>query len=115
MIGAEDVLDGERPPAPVEPEPLDPRDRTRFRTGLDVLVVVLIVVVALVVGFLVWRNSSVRTTSSQVNQKPVTAPEGPTVFPPSLGEVWHASSPATPVPVAVGPVVLTGNGGEVAG
>src|SRR5262245_784308 len=116
MIGSEDVLDGEQAPVPGGgPEPLDPADRTRFRTGLDLTVAVLIVVVAVVVGLVVWRTSDVRATSSQTNPNPVTTPEDPTVFPPSLGEVWHQASPATQVPVAVGPVVVTGNGGEVAG
>jgi hypothetical protein len=118
-IGAEDVLDGVEDELdrdyPVEPEPLDPMDRTRFRRGADVLAATLIVVVALVVGLVVWLNSDVRATSSEVNTNPVPSPEPPTVFPPSLGEAWRAPSPATPVPVAVGPVVVTGNGGEVAG
>lgn len=114
-IGTEDVLDGERLPDPAEPEPLDPSERTRFRTGLDVAVAVLIVVVVLVAALIIWQRSDFRATSSQTNANPVAEPEAPIAFPPSLGEAWHATSPATPVPVAVGPVVVTGEGGEVAG
>ena len=115
MIGTEDVLDGGRPPDPSEPERLDPEDRTRFRTGLDVLVAVLIVVVVLVAALIIWQRSDLRATTSQTNPNPVAEPETPATFPPSLGEAWHATSPATQVPVAVGPVVVTGDGGEVAG
>jgi hypothetical protein len=115
MIGAEDVLDGEVPPASVEPEPLDPGERTMFRTGVDVAIAVLITVVAVVAGFVVWQTGSVRSTSSQTNPNPVAAPENPTVFPPSLAEAWRTRSSGTQQPVAVGPVVVTGEGGEVAG
>jgi hypothetical protein len=114
-IGTEDVLDGDRLPGPAEPDRLDPADRTRFRTGLDVLAAVLIVVVVLVAGLIIWQGSDVRGTTSAPNPNPVANPETPAAFPPSLGEAWHTTSPATPVPVAVGPVVVTGEGGEIAG
>ncbi|HEV2778809.1 MAG TPA: PQQ-binding-like beta-propeller repeat protein [Actinophytocola sp.] len=115
VFGSEDVLDGEYPAGPVEPEPLDPAERTRFRTGLDVLAAVLIVIVALLVGLLIWQGSEIRATTHQTNPEPVPEPQLPTVFPPSLGEAWRAPSSATQVPVAAGPVVVTGDGGEVAG
>jgi hypothetical protein len=118
VIGTEDVLDGGQPPVVgprPEPEPLDPADRTRFRTRVDVVIAALIAVVVLVVGFVVWLTSEVRATSKQINPNPVATPEQPTVFPPSLGEAWRTTSSVTPVPVAVGPVVVTGNGGEVQG
>jgi hypothetical protein len=114
-IGTEDVLGGDRLPDPAEPERLDPADRTRFRTGLDVLVAVLIVVVVLVASLIIWQGSDIRGTTSATDPNPAANPEAPTAFPPSLGEAWHATSPATPIPVAVGPVVVTGEGGEVAG
>jgi hypothetical protein len=38
-----------------------------------------------------------------------------TSVPPSLAEAWQAPSPATPVPVAVGPNVVTGGNGHVIG
>ncbi|HEU5469641.1 MAG TPA: hypothetical protein VFV67_03240 [Actinophytocola sp.] len=111
-IGSEDVLAGEHPG---EPEPLDPIDRTRFRRGTDLLVVALIMVVTLVLGLVIWWNSDFRATSSQPNPNPVAPPEQPLVFPPSLGEAWRATSPATPIPAVAGPVVVTGDGGEAAG
>lgn len=112
-IRPEDVLEGDRLADP--PEPLDPRDRTPFRTGVDILVAVLIAVAAVVASLIVWQASEVRATSTEPDPNPLPAPEEPAVFPPSLGEAWRATSPATQVPVATGPVVVTGEGGEVAG
>lgn len=112
-IGTEDVLDGAAPSG--TPEPLDPSERTRFRTGVDLAVAALIVVVVLVTALIIWQGSDFKATTSQTNPNPVAAPEVPLTFPPSLGEAWQKSSPATPVPVAVGPVVVTGEGSEVAG
>lgn len=112
MIGDEDVLDG-------YDEPVERWERTRFRRKRDVLAAALIAVVALVVGLLLWRSSDTRATTSQTYDGPVTTPPRPTVFPPSLAEVWRAPSDATPEPVTVGPAVVTGDnsdaGGEVAG
>jgi hypothetical protein len=68
-IGSEDVLDGDSKRVPIEPEPLDPEDRTKFRTGIDIAVAVLILVVVLVVGLIVWQSSEVRATSSQINPR----------------------------------------------
>jgi hypothetical protein len=112
IIGDEDVLAGEHP---VEPEPLDPRDRTSFRTGLDLLVAALIAIVAVVAGLVVWLTGENHATTVAANPKPLAIPAEPAFFPPSLGEAWHASSPATPVPVTIGPVVVTGEGGDVVG
>ncbi len=114
-IGTEDVLDGGQLPDSREPEPLDPSERTRFRTGPDLAVAALIMVVVLVAALIIWQRSDFRATSTQPNANPVAEPEQPAFFPPSLGEAWHANSPATQVPVAVGPVVVTGEGGEVTG
>jgi hypothetical protein len=113
-IGTEDVLDG-RLPEPAEPERLDPEDRTRFRTGLDLAIAALIIVVVLVAALIIWQRSDLRATTSATNENPVAEPEAPATFPPSLGEAWQANSPATPVPVAAGPVVVTGERDEIAG
>ncbi|HEX6353979.1 hypothetical protein [Actinophytocola sp.] len=107
MMGDEDVLDGT--------EPVERWERTKFHRKRDVLVTALIAVAVLVGGLLLWQSSDIRATSSQTYDGPATSPARPTVFPPSLGEAWRAKSPATPEPVAVGPAVVTGNGGEVAG
>ena len=109
-IGDEDVLDGGAEPAETEPV-----ERSRFTRRRDVVAVVLIAAVALVAGILVWQSGDIRTTSSTTYGGPAPSPAQPTAFPPSLGEAWRATSTATPAPVAVGPAVLTGNGGEVAG
>lgn len=107
-IGDEDVLDG---PVPDKPES---GPRTSFRRRRDVIAAALIAVAALVGGLLLWQNSDIRATTSETTDG-LTTPAAPTRFPPSLGEAWRAESSATPQPVAVGPVVVTGNGGEVAG
>ncbi|TDV37604.1 hypothetical protein [Actinophytocola oryzae] len=108
MIGDEDVLDG-------TDEPVERWERTKFHRKRDVLVAAVIAVAALVGGLLLWQSSDIEATTSQTYGGTATTPPRPTVFPPSLGEVWRATSPATPEPVAAGPVVVTGNGGEVAG
>lgn len=108
-IGDEDVLDGGEPDRP------EPGERSRFTRGRDVVVAAVITVVALVGAFLLWQSSDIRATSSQTYAGPAPSPPQPTEFPPSLGEAWRAKSPATPVPVTVGPAVMTGEGGDVVG
>jgi hypothetical protein len=108
MIGDEDVLDGDE-------GPVERWERTKFHRKRDVLVTALIAVAAVVGGVLMWQSSDIRTTSSQAYAGTMSSPARPTTFPPSLAEVWRAESPATPEPVTVGPAVVTGNGGEVAG
>ncbi|MGH3760859.1 Rv3212 family protein [Actinophytocola sp.] len=108
-IGDEDVLDGRADPV------REPVERSRFTRRRDVAAAALIAVVALVVGLLVWRWGDIRTTSSTTYGGPAPSPAQPTAFPPSLGEAWRATSGATPEPVTVGPAVVTGDGGEVAG
>lgn len=106
-FGDEDVLAGD--------EPLLPYARTKFRRKRDVLAVVVIAVTGLVAGLLLWQSSDVRGTSSQPYDGPVPTQAPPTRFPSSLGESWRAKSSATPLPVAVGETIVTGEGGEVAG
>jgi len=108
---AEDVL-AEPGSAPPE-EPVGPV-RT-WRTRGDYLALALVVVAVLVGSLLVWLNSDIRNTVSQTGPSPATPLPPVTVLPPSLGEVWRAPSAATPVPVAVDSVVVTGDGGEVTG
>jgi hypothetical protein len=109
MMGDEDVLDG------TEEEPLERWERTKFHRKRDVLVAVVTAVAVLVGGLLLWQSSDIRATTSQTYTGTATSPPRPTTFPPTLGEVWQAKSPATPEPVAVDGTVVTGNGGEVAG
>ncbi|WP_143229538.1 Rv3212 family protein [Actinophytocola xanthii] len=112
-IGDEDVLEpDDRDPDYSEDEPVE---RSRFHRKRDVAAAALIAVAALAAGLLVWQNSDVRATTSVTASGPFTTPPAPTASPPSLGESWRAESPATPIPVAIGPAVVTGSGGEVAG
>jgi hypothetical protein len=108
VIGDEDVLDG-------TDEPVERWERTKFHRKRDVLVAAVIAVAALVGGLMLWQSSDTRATTSDTYAGTVTSPARPTTFPPSLGEVWRAKSPATPQPVAVNSTVVTGNGGDVAG
>ncbi len=67
-----------------------------------------------VAAVLVWRHSPAAATVSQT--APAAAvPSAPTALPTSLTEVWRAASQATPVPLALGPDVVTGGGGDVLG
>jgi hypothetical protein len=108
-MGTEDVLEG------YDDGPLERWERTSFHRKRDVLLAAVIAVAVLVGGLLLWQSSDIRATSSQTYDGPVSSPARPTVFPPSLAEVWRARSPATPEPVAVGPAVVTGDGGQVTG
>lgn len=103
---AEPVEQDEQPPA------LPPRS---FRTVRDYVAVALVAVAVLVTGVVVWQHSDARATVSETTsaEAPVLAPV--TALPPSLAEVWRAPSGVTKVPVAVGSVVVTGDGGEVTG
>ncbi|MET0134115.1 MAG: hypothetical protein ABW215_11040 [Kibdelosporangium sp.] len=103
----EDVLDG---PVPERPAP-----RTSFHRGRDFIAIVVIVVVAVVAGVLIGTSSDIAATTSQTGPAEAETPEDPSTLPPTFGEVWRAPSGATPVPVAVGPTVVTGDGGEVVG
>lgn len=107
-----DVLE---PPLPDWDDEDESPYRTSFHRGGHVLAAALITVTTVVCGLLVWQTSDLRATAVQFNHAPVTDPEPPVVFPPSLGEAWRAPSSATQEPVAVGPSVVTGDGGEIAG
>ncbi|CAM4132774.1 hypothetical protein KIPE111705_42130 [Kibdelosporangium persicum] len=108
-VSHEDVLDG-----PVHEEPPRP-PRTSFHRRRD-FVGVLLIVVAVVAGWvLIGTNSDFAATSSQTGPADVEVPEAPSTLPPSFGEAWRAPSGATPIPVAVGPAVVTGDGTEVVG
>ncbi|GAB3446719.1 Rv3212 family protein [Actinophytocola sediminis] len=113
LIGDEDALDG--PAEQDEQDDVQQGARTRFRRKRDVTAAALIAAVAVAAGLLVWQTSDIRATTSDTYTGTATSPAPPTSFPPSLGETWRAPSPATPTPVAIGPVVITGDGGDVIG
>jgi hypothetical protein len=106
--------------SPVESDSATPESdapavrRKSFRRRGDYLALTLIVVVAVAVALTVWWTSDVRATTSQTSVGAPTPPPA-TAFPPSLAEVWHQPSAATPEPVAVGPSVVTGDGHHVVG
>ncbi|MGX7825132.1 Rv3212 family protein [Actinokineospora sp. 24-640] len=106
----EDVLAGPPPP------PVEPVERTRFTRPRDLLIGLGLVVAVVAASVVAWQASDIRATAATPLVGPeLTSPAPPDFFPPSLGEAWRAESPATPEPVATGPVVVTGDGGEVSG
>ncbi|HEY8372458.1 MAG TPA: hypothetical protein VIL00_06905 [Pseudonocardiaceae bacterium] len=89
--------------------------RPERRTRGDLAAVALLLVVAVVGGVVLWWRSDARTTVSETTADAPPAPPAPTTVPTTLQEVWRAPSSATPQPVALGPHVVTGHDGEVAG
>jgi hypothetical protein len=89
--------------------------RNPFRRPLDYVAVALIVVISLVVWFVLLERSDIRNTTLVTGPAKLTAPAAPSVFPPSLAQVWEQPSTATPVPVVAGPNVVTAAGGSVVG
>jgi hypothetical protein len=75
---------------------------------------VLVVVVAVGVTVVVLFSPAAHTTSITAAQR-IAPPGEATSVPATLTEAWQAPSAATSVPVAVGPVVVTGDGGTVTG
>jgi hypothetical protein len=105
----EDVLAG---PIPEEPER---GPRTSFHRKRDFVAIALILVVVVVAGVLIGSNSDIAATTSQTASDDIDTPEAPSTLPPSFGEAWRASSPATPTPAVAGATVVTGEGNEVLG
>ncbi|MGM1060175.1 Rv3212 family protein [Saccharothrix sp. Mg75] len=93
-------------------EPLPGRS---WRTTGDFIGVALVTAVVLVASLVVWFTSDARNTVSQVGSPQFDPLQPVTVMPPSLAESWRAPSGATPVPVNLDSVVVTGDGGEVVG
>jgi hypothetical protein len=94
------------------PEPLPARS---WRTRGDFIGLALVLVGVLVASLLLWLTSDARNTVSQTGPAEVTPLIPVTTMPPSLSESWRAPSDATPVPVNLDSVVVTGDGGEVVG
>lgn len=89
--------------------------RNPFRRPADYVVAVFILVASLTVGIVLWQRSDIHNTVLVTGPANAQAPAGPTRFPPSLAEFWSQQSPATPVPVVVGPSVVTAGDGAVVG
>lgn len=94
--------------------PARPRRRS-FRRPADYAVAVFIVVAALVVSLVLSARSDAHNTTLVTGPSYQQIPPGPTVFPPSLAQVWQAPSTATPVPVIAGPTIATAADGSVVG
>lgn len=97
--------------------PVHPRRQgaNPFRRPVDYVVVVLIVVASLVTGLVLWSRSDIHNTVLVMGPDTATTPAAPTRFPPYLAEFWSQRSTATPVPVVVGPTVVTAADGTVVG
>ncbi|MYR08926.1 hypothetical protein GTV32_22580 [Gordonia sp. SID5947] len=91
------------------------RIRPERRTPVDLVVSAAIVVILLVVGLVVWVNSTARHTDSA--QAAVTAPAvtAATAVPARLTPLWHARSPVTSTPAIARSLVITADGGSVVG
>jgi hypothetical protein len=89
--------------------------RRSFRRPRDYAAVVLILIAVLVAWAVLYSRSDIHNTSLTTGPAGARPPAEPTVFPPSLDEVWEQPSAATPAPVVAGPYIVTGNGGSVVG
>jgi hypothetical protein len=87
----------------------------RRRRGDLVAAGVLVLVVLLGIVVVVATSSAVHTTSILATGPVPAEPEAPPRVPATLTEAWRAPSAATPTPVAVGPVVVTGDDSTVVG
>ncbi|MCW2632224.1 MAG: hypothetical protein JWR88_1186 [Pseudonocardia sp.] len=73
-------------------------------------------ILALVGGIVVWRfSAAAATTSVTAPSGSATLPAEPTAVPTALTQLWRAPSSATPAPVTVNGVVVTGDSSEVLG
>lgn len=85
------------------------------RRRSDMVVIVGIVLVLAVASALLWATSPAAGTHSVPAAAPVPAPPAASGVPVAFVEAWRAPSGATTAPVVAGPVVVTGEGGAVAG
>lgn len=101
--------------SPTEPPTRPTRGRNPFRRRADYVAATLLVVVSLVVYAVLWEDSDIHNTTSATGSSYVIPLTAPTVFPPSLGEIWQADSGETPIPVAGDSTVITADDGTVTG
>ncbi|MEZ5132312.1 MAG: PQQ-binding-like beta-propeller repeat protein [Mycobacterium sp.] len=89
--------------------------RPERRTKGDLIAAAAIVAVVIVVIGLFWWRSSERATISRPSAQPAPATTAATAVPSALQQRWTATSTRTVAPVALGGVVVTGDGRTVAG
>ena len=87
----------------------------RRRRGDLVAAGVLVLVLALAVALVVATSAAVHTRSDTASGTVPPVPEAPLNVPATLNEIWRSPSAATSAPVAVGPVVVTGDDSTVVG
>ncbi|UJW33222.1 hypothetical protein L3Q67_05390 [Saccharothrix sp. AJ9571] len=121
-VGTEDVLaastethPGSHPEAATPAKKPVKARKSPWNRGRDKAIAAGLVVAVLVGAAVVWLTSDSRATVSETAAAAPTLPDAPTEVPGTLTELWQAPSAATPVPVAEGTAVVTGQGGEVAG
>ncbi|MEU5693722.1 hypothetical protein [Actinosynnema sp. NPDC020468] len=107
----EDVLR----PTDADQDDVPPPEPRTWRTRGDYIAVAVITAAVLVTSLVLWRTSDAVGTTSQTGPSSIAPLEPAIVLPPSLAEAWRAPSGATPVPVNLDSVVVTGDGGEVVG
>ena len=115
MPGTETVSRQAPPSADGPSNPVPSRRRFPFHRRIDYVVAVLLAVSTVVVSVVLWQRSDIHNTTLDTGSAAIVAPAPPTVFPPSLAEIWQQTSTATPTPVVGGPNVVTATGGTVVG
>lgn len=98
--------------------PVDParrRGRFPFHRPIDYIVVVVLALGSIATCVVLANRSDAHNTTLVTGPAAVGQAAQPTVFPPSLGEVWQQPSSATPAPVVAGPTVVTADGSSVIG
>ncbi|PXW30984.1 UNVERIFIED_CONTAM: putative pyrroloquinoline-quinone binding quinoprotein [Williamsia faeni] len=89
--------------------------RPERRTPLDIVIVVVLVVIVAASAVAIWATSSAQNTESDPAALAAAEPAEATSVPLAFTEAWRATSSATATPVAIGGVVVTGDGGAVVG
>ncbi|MGH3491896.1 MAG: Rv3212 family protein [Sciscionella sp.] len=92
-----------------------PPHRGHWRRPRDYLVAVLLLVAALLGWWLIFLGSDIRATTSATAPVAQTELTAPATVPARLRQIWQASSPQTPAPVATPPSVVTGDNHTVTG
>lgn len=86
----------------------------RRRRG-DVVAATTLVLALVAITAMLWWSGPAAGTSSVTAAVPISAPPAATAVPAAFIEAWRAASAATPVPVAIGPAVVSADGSTVIG